>query len=87
MGVLPLEFLVGEGAGPLGLKGDEIFAVEGLDAGLAPRGEVRLRAQRGDGTALEFGARVRIDTPSEIEIYRHGGILHMVLRRMLEDGS
>jgi aconitate hydratase len=87
MGVLPLEFLVGEGAGPLGLKGDEIFAVEGLGEGLTPRGEVRLRAQRGDGTAVEFGARVRIDTPSEIEIFRHGGILHRVLRRMLEEAS
>ena len=85
MGVLPLEFAPGEGAGPLGLRGDELYTVEGLEASLSPGAEARLRAVRADGTGVEFGARVRIDTPSEIETYRHGGILPMVLRRMLRE--
>src|SRR3990170_325417 len=85
MGVLPLEFAPGEGAGPLGLRGDELYTVKGLEASLSPGAEARLRAVRADGTGVEFGARVRIDTPSEIETYRHGGILPMVLRRMLRE--
>jgi aconitate hydratase len=84
MGVLPLEFLPGEGAGALGLAGDEQYDVIGIDEDLKPGGRVHLRATRADGSAIDFQARVRIDSPIELDYYRHGGILHMVLRQMLQ---
>ena len=83
MGVLPLQFTSGQSAAALGLRGDERYTVEGLDERLTVGGEVRLRAVRQDGEAVEFGARVRIDTPTELGYYRHGGVLPMVLRKAL----
>ena len=84
MGVLPLEFLDGASVGSLGLTGRELFSVEGLDDGLRPRAILHVRAT-GDGGAgvVRFPVRVRIDTDTEVDYYRHGGILHMVLRHML----
>ncbi len=76
MGVLPLQFMDGEGREALGLTGRELFSIDGLDGGDAR--EVTVRA---DDT--EFRARVRLDTPREREYYRHGGILRFVLRRLL----
>jgi aconitate hydratase len=76
MGVLPLQFMQGEGRESLGLTGREEFAIEGLDHAAAS--EVTVRA---DGK--EFRARVRLDTPREREYLRHGGILPFVLRRLL----
>ena len=80
MGVLPLQFLPGENAASLGLTGHEVYAIEGVDEGRAS--QVNVRATREDGTELEFQARVRIDTPQEIDYFRHGGILPYVLRQI-----
>jgi aconitate hydratase A / 2-methylisocitrate dehydratase len=77
MGVLPLQFLDGEGREALGLTGRELFSIEGVDGGEAT--EVTVRADE-----REFRARVRLDTPREREYYRHGGILRFVLRRLLD---
>jgi aconitate hydratase len=76
MGVLPLQFPDGESAESLGLTGEEEFSITGIDAGQAK--EVTVKA--GD---TEFQARVRIDTPKEVEYFRHGGILPFVLRDLL----
>jgi aconitate hydratase len=87
MGVLPLEFKPGENAQSLGLTGEELFDVVGLEEGLA-RGfaagrAVKVRARCADGETKEFGATVRIDTPGEVSYYQHGGILQYVLRQLL----
>jgi aconitate hydratase len=87
MGVLPLQFLSGQSAAELGIKGEETFDVEDLESGLAATTgaarRVTVRATRADNTTLEFAAHLRIDTPQEREYYRHGGILHFVLRQLL----
>ena len=79
MGVLPLQFINGETAQSLGLKGDEVFSIAGvteLNGGAIPK-EVTVTA--GDKT---FAAKVRIDTPGEADYYRHGGIMQYVLRQL-----
>ncbi len=83
MGVLPLQFPDGQGRETLGLDGCETYDIEGIGEDLKPRQRVGVRATRPDGSTVEFEALVRIDAPVEIEYYRHGGILHMMLRRML----
>ena len=87
MGVAPLEYLPGETAESLGLSGRETYDVEGLAAGLAngfaDGREVTVRARRDDGEEIGFRARIRLDTPQEMEYYRHGGILQYVLRSLL----
>ena len=80
MGILPLQYKDGDSAASLGLSGREVFAIEGLGDGSAA--EVTVRAVADDGSEISFQARVRIDTPQEIEYYRHGGILHYVLRQL-----
>ncbi|MCB1467028.1 MAG: aconitate hydratase, partial [Rhizobiaceae bacterium] len=82
MGVLPLQFLPGESAASLGLSGEESFSIAGLDT-LAPKQIVTVMATRPDGSTLDFQALVRIDSSIEVEYYRHGGILQMVLRRLM----
>jgi aconitate hydratase len=81
MGVLPLSFLPGMNADSYGLDGTETFDIA-LDDHLTPRQEIAVRATRTDGEVVEFMAIARVDTPVEVEYLRHGGILHMVLRRM-----
>ena len=76
MGILPLQFMDGEGRESLGLTGREVFAITGVENGEAH--EVTVRADD-----KEFRARVRLDTPREREYLQHGGILRFVLRRML----
>jgi aconitate hydratase len=87
MGVVPLQFTGGAGAQTLGLDGTESYAIHGLAAGLATGfgggREVVVVAEHRDKGRLEFRARVRIDTPQEIEYVKHGGILHYVLRRLV----
>ena len=85
MGVLPLQFLPDEGVDPLGLSGKERFTIEGLHAGIVPKGEVTVRAEKVDGGETRFKALVRLDTPIEVNYYRNGGILHTVLRNMLSE--
>jgi aconitate hydratase len=83
MGVLPLQFEPGAGRSSLGLSGTETYDVLGLDKGLATSQQVTVRARRDDGTTTEFEAIVRIDSPVEVEYYRHGGVLQYVLRQLV----
>lgn len=83
MGVLPLQFLPGESADRLGLTGHEIFDLDGLDDAIQPQSRVTVRASRADGSAIAFQTIARLNTSIEVEYYRHGGILHFVLRSML----
>jgi len=80
MGILPLQYKDGDNAASLGLNGKEVFTIEGLGDGSAR--EVTVHAVADDGSEKKFQTRVRIDTPQEIEYYRHGGILHYVLRQL-----
>jgi aconitate hydratase len=84
MGVLPLEFQPGETHQSLGLTGHEVFDIPGLAETLKPQQRLTVRAVHPDtGRRTEFATICRIDTPVEMEYYRNGGVLHMVLRRML----
>ncbi len=85
MGILPLQFREGENRETLGLTGREVYDIEGLAQGLAPRQQVTLRARREDGSEIVFSAIARVDTPIEVEYYRHGGILPYVLRELLRE--
>ncbi|MCB2414104.1 aconitate hydratase [Demequina sp. TTPB684] len=85
MGVLPLQFPEGKSAGDLGLDGTETFSIEGIAAfseGDHPR-SLTVVAEKADGSAVSFDARVRIDTPGEADYFRHGGILQYVLRSLV----
>lgn len=84
MGVIPLQFKDGEGRESLGLSGEEIFSISGIAAGLAPGKELTVSGKRTDGSAFTFTATTRIDTPNELEYYRHGGILQYVMRSLLD---
>ena len=82
MGVLPLEFAGGEGGSNLGLSGYKTFDIEGIAGGIEPRQKLRVRAREESGQEKSFEVLARVDTPVEIEYYRHGGILQYVLRQM-----
>ena len=83
MGVLPLNFMEGENADSLGLDGTETFDIEGLGDGSAR--QVTVTATASDGSSKQFQARSRLDTPKEVEYYRHGGILNYVLRQLASE--
>ena len=86
MGVLPLQFPEGENPESLGLDGTEVYNLTGitkLNEGSTPK-TVQVQAQKETGTVITFDAVVRIDTPGEADYFRHGGILHYVLRSMLD---
>ncbi|MEA3175240.1 MAG: aconitate hydratase, partial [Gammaproteobacteria bacterium] len=80
MGVLPLQFKDGQNASSLGLGGKESFEIVGLNRGAAKT--VKVIAMSDDGRRIEFDARLRIDTPKELDYYQHGGILQYVLRQL-----
>ncbi|WP_030276493.1 aconitate hydratase [Streptomyces sp. NRRL B-24484] len=84
LGVLPLQFAPGQSRESLGLSGEETYTIRGLAGadGQLPR-EVTVTADRPDAAPVEFTARVRIDTPTEADYYRHGGILPYALRTLL----
>jgi aconitate hydratase len=82
MGVLPLQFLGSDSAPSLGLKGDEQIDVLGLDD-IRPQQELTLGIQRADGSRREVKVKSRIDTPIEVDYYKHGGILPYVLRELM----
>jgi aconitate hydratase len=84
MGVLPLQFMPEENAASLGLTGTEIYSITGIAEGLTPGKILTVAATREDGSTLTFQVITRIDSPMEVEYYRNGGILQMVLRRLLE---
>jgi aconitate hydratase len=86
MGVLPLEFADGQTWQSLGLTGEEIYDIVGLNDQLQPRSSVTVRTTGADGSTKEFTATVRIDTPVEMDYYRNGGILQTVLRKLLAEG-
>ena len=76
MGVLPLQFEAGEDRESLGLTGEETFSIEGIAGGIAPSKKLTVRAAGEDGAEKRFTAVARVDTPNEVDYYRHGGILH-----------
>jgi aconitate hydratase len=80
MGVLPLQFLEGENAASHGLNGDESFDITGLRDGVGKIADVVATAT--DGCVKRFRAKVLLLTPKEVEYFRHGGILHYVLRQL-----
>ncbi len=82
MGVLPLEFKPGESRETLGLTGHEIFHIDGV-ATLTPRKDIQVTAKSPDGKEKKFTVTARVDTPEEVNYYKHGGILQYVLRQML----
>ncbi|MDP4540165.1 aconitate hydratase AcnA [Qipengyuania sp. DY56-A-20] len=84
MGVLPLQFTDGETRQSLGLGPDDTFSIKGL-ADLSPSQEVEVEVTHADGTVKSFTTKCRIDTANEMEYYRHGGILHYVLRKLATD--
>jgi aconitate hydratase len=83
MGVLPLQFLDGTNAETLNLDGSETFSITGLSDAIEPGKMVTLEIQRRDGKRDSVPVRLRIDTPIEVDYYRHGGILQFVLRQLL----
>ena len=80
MGVLPLQFKDGQSAQSLGLDGTEVFDISGLDNGNSKT--ARVTARKADGQAVEFEVHVLLLTPKEVEYFRHGGLLHYVLRQL-----
>jgi aconitate hydratase len=82
MGVLPLQFLEGESAASLGLKGDEVIDIEGIEGGMQPRQQLTVIATAPDGSVKTFKVISRIDTPIEVDYYNHDGILPYVLRQL-----
>lgn len=82
MGILPLEFLDGDSADRLGLNGSEIFEIN-IDESIKPHDKVQVKAISKDKSEKVFMARVRFDSEVDIDYYRHGGILSMVLREKL----
>jgi len=84
MGVLPLQFKDGEGRESLNLTGEETLSISGIAEGLAPGKVLTVNGVRVDGSEFSFDALTRIDTPNELEYYRHGGILQYVMRSLLD---
>tara|TARA_R110002020_G_scaffold23398_4_gene77849 strand:+ start:1502 stop:4192 length:2691 start_codon:yes stop_codon:yes gene_type:complete len=84
MGVLPLEFQEGDSWEKLGLDGTETVDISGLKD-ITPRSTVEVNITFADGTKKSVTAKVRIDTENEMEYYRHGGILHYVLRNLAQE--
>ena len=80
MGVLPLQFVDGQGAASLGLDGTETYAITGLQDGAAKRANVTATAA--DGSSKDFEVAVMLLTPKEVEYFRNGGLLHYVLREL-----
>jgi len=85
MGILPLQFVDGATRESLGLTGKEIYDIEGIVGEITPRMRVTVRLS-GEGGERTFPALARIDTPTEVHYYLHGGILPYVLRRLIGKG-
>ena len=82
MGVVPLQFMNGESYEKLGLNGEEIFNILGLE-NMAPGSILDVIVTDKEGVEKSFKVKLRLDTPVEVEYYRNGGILHTVLRNMI----
>ena len=83
MGVLPMQFAEGTNAQTLGLDGSETFSITGLSEAIHPGQQVTLEITGKDGSPHKVPVTLRIDTPIEIDYYRHGGILPFVLRQLM----
>jgi aconitate hydratase len=83
MGILPLRFMDGQNGDSLGIKGDEIFTIEGLSDRMAPKSVLRVKAKRIDNSVLEFQVTALLNTEVEVNYFRNGGILHTVLRNLV----
>ncbi len=84
MGVLPMIFKPGEGAGKLGLDGTETYSIKGIE-NMTPRKELKVTAVKPDGSEIAFTATVRLDTEIDVDYFKHGGILPYVLRRLIAE--
>ena len=87
MGVLPLVFKDGVTRKSLNLDGSETFDFKGIKGGIKPRMDVDCTIKRADGSEEAIKLLCRIDTLDEVDYYRHGGILHYVLRQLASDGT
>ena len=87
MGVLPLQFPEGISAQSLNLDGTETYDITGLSDSIQPRQDVTLTITRKDGTKESHQVKLRIDTPIEVDYYRHGGILPFVLRQLVAEAK
>ncbi|WP_119419909.1 aconitate hydratase AcnA [Desertibaculum subflavum] len=87
MGVLPLQFPEGVTRKSLNLDGSEVIDIGGLASGIRPRMDVPMTITRKDGSKQVVQLKCRIDTLDEVEYYRHGGILHYVLRNLMGSGG
>ncbi|QBC31413.1 aconitate hydratase AcnA [Pandoraea sp. XY-2] len=83
MGVLPLQFKGSDSAQSLGITGEETYDIEGLSADIKPQQDVTLVIHRKNGDTQKVQVLLRIDTPIEVDYYKHGGILPFVLRQLL----
>jgi aconitate hydratase len=83
MGILPLRFLDGQNSEAFGLKGDEIFDIQGLNDMMKPRAILTVKARKADGKEVVFNAQALLNTGVEVNYYRNGGILHTVLRNLV----
>jgi aconitate hydratase len=84
MGILPLRFMEGQNAESLGLKGDEVFDIEGLSDNLTPKSVLTVKVKQIDESVIEFKATALLNTQIEVNYYRNGGILHTVLRNLVK---
>ena len=87
MGVLPLQFPDGVSAQTLNLDGTETYDITGLSDSIQPRQDLTLTITRKDGSKVEQTVKLRIDTPIEVDYYRHGGILPFVLRQLIAEAK
>lgn len=85
MGVLPLQFEEGISAEALGITGQETFDIPELNERINPRQKIEVHATRSDGSSFTFQCIVRLDTDVEIDYYKNGGILQLVLRKLITD--
>ena len=83
MGVLPLKFMDGQNAESLGLKGDEVFDIAGLN-NITPKAVLTVKATKADGSVVEFQVTALLNTDVEVNYYHNGGILHTVLRNLVK---
>ncbi|WP_334186776.1 aconitate hydratase AcnA [Noviherbaspirillum sp.] len=83
MGVLPLQFLGDDSVTTLGITGNETFDLKGIESDIKPQQQATLVINRADGSKQEVKVLLRIDTPIEVDYYKHGGILPFVLRQLL----
>jgi aconitate hydratase len=83
MGVLPLQFIGNDSVESLNITGKEVYDLKGLEGEIKPQQQATLVIHRADGSKQEVQVLLRIDTPIEVDYYKHGGILPFVLRQLL----